>query len=651
MSRRRQKKSRPLTPGALLAADGLFAQKISGFTARAAQQAMADSIAEALAQGESLVCEAGTGTGKTYAYLVPALLSGKKVIVSTGTKPLQDQLFHRDLPTVCRTLGLSPNIALLKGRTNYLCQFRLQQSTQTGELFSSRDAAQHVQQIQTWAAQTESGDIAELSMIPEDAEIWPHITSTTDNCLGQTCPDFKTCHVLKARNQANQADLLVINHAVFFADMALHDAGFGELLPEVEAIILDEAHQLTEIAGNFFGTHFSSRQCSDLCKDSVRAERKEAGDTPAIAELGQALETALKEVHLNLQNLATRGAWQLLDLSHAFVGALQQLQSRLSALEAGLEQIAERGKALGHCYRRSHELGERLRSIVEQPPVAHTRWYERFPRNFVLHLTPLNIASRFQNYRAQRPQAWVFTSATLSVAASFEHFCAELGLEQARTQRWESPFDFRHAALLYVPQDLPEPQAPEYTRAVVEAALPVLQHSAGRAFLLFTSHRALQEAATQLTAKGLPWPLLIQGSMPRAALLARFRELGNAVLLGTGSFWEGVDVRGEALSCVIIDKLPFASPGDPVIEARIQYLRENGGNPFLEYQVPKAVIALKQGVGRLIRDVCDRGVLVICDPRLISKPYGRVFLDSLPPMPKTRFLETVGRFFQRPAGG
>lgn len=625
---------------------GVLAKKLSGFAPRRQQQEMAEAVAQALEQGHCLVSEAGTGTGKTFAYLVPALLSGKKVIISTGTKTLQDQLFQRDLPVVREALGVPVTVALLKGRANYLCPYRLRLSGQQGELFPDRETVSEFSEIVAWAKRTQSGDIMEMRGIPDDSAVWPMVTSTAENCLGQNCPDFKGCFVVKARKDANAADVLVINHHLFFADMALHEEGFGELLPGAEAVIFDEAHQLPHVASNFFGDSFSSRQCAELSHDSIQAERLELGDNPLIAERCQQMEKMATRLFKALGQKNQRSAWQVVAEDAKVQLALKELREALSDVEQILETVAERSKTLENSYRRSQELQQALFRITEYPPANHVQWFETFSHNFILHLTPLGIAQQFNKYRSTQNRSWIFTSATLSVGEDFSHFCRQMGLEgDVRSQRWDSPFDYRRAALLYVPQNLPEPRSEAYTAAVVNAALPVLEMSKGRAFFLFTSHRALQEAAEMLEDEGLDYPLLVQGRMPRAELLEQFRALGNAILLGTGSFWEGVDVRGEALSCVIIDKLPFASPGDPVMEARIKHLREQGGNPFIDYQVPQAVISLKQGVGRLIRDVTDRGVLMLCDPRLIDKPYGRIFLNSLPEMYKTRFADKVEKFF------
>jgi len=629
----------------VLGEDGLLAQVIPGFAARQSQQRMAEAVEYALDHCTTLVCEAGTGTGKTFAYLVPALLSERKIILSTGTKTLQDQLFQRDLPTVRKALGKPVSVALLKGRANYLCQARLSHHSHPRDLFGGNKLVNQWQMVKEWAGRTQSGDIAEVHQLSEQAEIWSHVTSTADNCTGQDCAHYNECFLLKARRKANEVDLVIVNHHLFFADLALREEGVGELLPGAEAVILDEAHQLAEIATHFFGTQFSARQVDDLVNDSIDAQHEEAADETDIQTAAYRLSDRVRDIRQALGEERQRAAFEPVRQNEALQNALQNTHDALASLIAILKTAKERGKKLANCSERAVQMAERLRMITHEPPDEHVAWFETFSRNFMLTLTPLNIANIFQSARQTDNRAWVFTSATLSVAEDFSHFTRELGLEDSTTLRLESPFDFRHHALFYVPEDLPQPSAEDFTARMVESALPVLHQSRGRAFLLFTSHRALNIAASLLEKAGLPYPLLVQGSQGRNLLLSQFRDHGNAILLGTSSFWEGVDVRGEALSCVIIDKLPFASPGDPILEARIQQARRNGGNPFTELQLPKAVITLKQGVGRLIRDVTDRGLLMLCDRRIVEKPYGRLFLDSLPPMPKTRKLDVVKRFF------
>ena len=631
------------TPAQLLGDDGPLARALPGFAPRAQQQAMAQAVAEALERAEVLVTEAGTGTGKTFAYLVPALLFNNKVIISTGTKHLQDQLFHRDLPQVREALKLSVRTALLKGRANYLCLHRLDLAVSDGRLPTRADVVD-LQKVSRWAGRTRHGDIAEVDEISEGAAIWPWVTSTADNCLGQECPRFSECYVLKARRAAQEADVVVVNHHLLLADMALKDEGFGELLPGAAAFIIDEAHQLPEVALQFFGTTLSSRQLTELCRDVVTEHAREAGDMPDLVRAAEALDHAAADTRIALGSASRRAPWREAAAQAAVMKNLRGTENALAHLQDLLRAAAPRGAGLNQCWQRSIALAERLAAFNETDHEQQVQWFETFARSFALHLTPFEIGNSFQNHVSRFKAAWVFTSATLAVGDDFSHFCASLGLDAARSARWDSPFDYQRNALLYLPQRMPLPAAPDYTAAVIEAALPVLRASEGRAFLLFTSHRALQEAAQRLRDV-LPYPLLIQGTAPRRELLHRFRELGNAVLLGTSSFWEGVDVRGEALSLVIIDKLPFASPGDPVLQARLDALRKRGGEPFRDAQLPQAVITLKQGVGRLIRDVNDRGVLMLCDPRLLSKSYGRVFLNSLPAMRRTRVLAEVEEFF------
>ena len=624
---------------------GLLACQVSGYSQRPQQQQMAQAVAEILDQGGVMVCEAGTGTGKTFAYLVPALLSGRKVIISTGTKNLQDQLFHRDLPLVRKALARPVSVALLKGRANYLCSHRLDQTLVEG-LRLSKEQYQQLQRIRSWSTGTRCGDIAEVSGIPEDASIWPHVTSNTDNCLGQECPGYQECHLVEARRRAQEADLVVVNHHLLCADMALKEEGFGELLPRADCLILDEAHQLPEVAGNFFGLSLSGRQLMDLARDSMLEYHQEAGDMPELLEQTDRLKLATRELRLAFGLESRRGPWTEIDANPAIEASLGRLREALSRLSELLQAMSGRGKGLESCLERSRELSGRLDTLgAESPDEAYIRWFETTRQSFRLNRTPLEVASLFQERMQSQQAAWIFTSATLAVGGSFEHFAAQLGLQEPHTHCWDSPFDYRNQALWYLPKQLPEPNSPVFNRRVSELSLPILQASRGRAFLLYTSHRALQEAAEYLQER-LDYPMLVQGTAPRTELVQRFRELGNAVLLGTYSFWEGIDVRGQALSCVIIDKLPFASPGDPVLQARVDALRRQGGNPFMSYQVPQAVIALKQGAGRLIRDERDRGLLVVCDPRLVSKAYGKLFVRSLPPMTKTQDLEVVKRFFE-----
>ena len=627
-----------------LGTDGALASEVPGFAPRPQQQQMAAAVEQALNAGEALIVEAGTGTGKTYAYLVPALLSGRKVIISTGTRHLQDQLFHRDLPTVRSALGVPLKAALLKGRSNYLCPHRLEITRAEGRL-PSRAQVSQLETIHDWSGRTVSGDIAEMSSIAEDSAIWPRVTSTADNCLGQQCEHLKNCHVIKARREAQDADLVVINHHLLCADLVLKEEGFGELLPGAEAFIIDEAHQLPETAARFFGVQLSSRQLLELAQDSRNEYINETAELEGLPEVAKQLEQAVAEVRLAMGEGELRAPWARLANNDRLQETLDALDSALGLLADALAEQSDRSRGLDNCYQRALKLQGLFNKTTQEPPENHVHWFETWRQSFRINLTPLDVAENFSSQRQELPSRWIFTSATLSVNGEFEHFARQLGLEAATSLQLDSPFDYQNNALFYLPRDLPEPNSPDFTDMMLDEAERVINASRGRAFLLFTSYRALHSANRRLKSS-CDFPLLVQGSAPRNELLERFRELGNAVLLGTSSFWEGVDVRGEALSCVIIDKLPFASPGDPVWQARIDALKARGGNPFMDEQLPHAVITLKQGVGRLIRDINDRGVLVLCDPRLVKKSYGRVFLNSLPDMRRTREFDDVQAFFE-----
>ncbi len=626
-----------------LGQNGPLAQLLPNFRAREQQQAMAAHVAATLREGGVALIEAGTGTGKTFAYLLPALLSGRKVLISTGSKALQDQILEKDIPLLLRVVGKPLQVSRLKGRANYLCLQRLQRFSNEGV---APLLAAPLGRVVDWAGRTRAGDIAEVSAVPEDSPVWPLVTSTRDNCLGSECPEYQRCHVVEARRQAQDADLLVVNHHLLFSDLALKANGMGDLLPRVEAMVLDEAHQITDLAGRYFGRQLSSHQLWEWARDSRAEALCEAADDAHLLQAAADVENATTAWRSELGAGEDRIIWALSAGSPQHV-AFMQLHRAVAELQQGLQQAAARGKGLEQCAARGASLQASVEFFLQHNAPEMVFWQEKRTRTVQLHATPLDVSAALQKFLLEPVEALVLTSATLRVGDSFANTERALGLIGASTFNAPSPFDYTRQALLYLPAGLPEPQHPAYTAACLEAAVPVIDASGGRTFFLFTSHRALQEAAIWLP-KHLDFPVLVQGSMPRSRLLDRFRSLGNAVLLGAASFWEGVDVQGEALSCVIIDKLPFANPSDPILRARTEQCQAAGGDPFRELQIPQAVIALRQGVGRLIRSEKDRGVLMLCDPRLRSKGYGRIFLESLPPMRRVTELTAVQQFWKAP---
>ncbi len=628
--------------------DGILAAHIEGYHERTQQLEMALAIEDAIEHNTQLVAEAGTGTGKTFAYLVPALLTGGKVIISTGTKNLQDQLFNRDLPNVHDALKVPVTVAMLKGRSNYVCHYHLERAANEGR-FASREDAKYLHIIKNFAENTKTGDKSELTDVPENATIWANVTSTRDNCLGADCNFYKECFVMEARKQALAADVVVVNHHLFFADVMLRDEGVAELLPSANTVIFDEAHQLPDVAGLFFGEDVSTSQLIELARDCTNAHLSLAKDCIELGEAIPLLEKACKDFRLVFAYEGSRMPVQKALALKGFGDAFEHMKNRLEALAAVLETQASRDPLLEKCWQRSMDLAHLLRRWISAENDNLVRWVEVFTQSVQLHATPLSVAEGFGKQLNAQPRAWIFTSATLAVKNDFSHYLAQMGLQHAHTAAWQSPFNYQQQALFYVPPDMPDPNHPSYSSCVAAATLPVLRASGGRAFVLSTSLRAMREIHALLkeafAENGIESPLLLQGDSSRTELLDRFRKLGNAVLVGSQSFWEGVDVRGEALSVVIIDKLPFAPPDDPVLSARVDKLNAEGKNAFMEYQLPYSVITLKQGAGRLIRDENDRGVLMICDPRLISKSYGRKIWQSLPPFRRTRSLADVEAFF------
>ncbi|MBT8100283.1 MAG: ATP-dependent DNA helicase [Gammaproteobacteria bacterium] len=602
---------------------------------------MAEAVAETIAGLDRLVVEAGTGTGKTFAYLLPALQSGRKTIISTGTKALQDQLYHRDLPLIGKAVGRPVTTALLKGRANYLCLHRLDQTDDVGPALRA-----DLKAVREWRHRTRHGDRAELTDVAEDSAIWPVVTSTVDNCLGQKCPAYSSCHVVNARRAAQEADLVVVNHYLLLADLAMKEEGFVEFLPGAEAIILDEAHQIPDLAVQFFGVSIGSRELEKLLEETRAATV--GFNQPELTRRVDDLDTAIRVFRAEAPR--TEGRHQLEQVIDDLREPLQSLRGALHDLDQLIAEISDASPDLDQLHLRLLGSMERLAVLSSDESWEGLRWLEINPRSLRLNLTPLDVSATLRGLIENDQQAWVFTSATLAVGEDFGHFTSRMGINNVKSLTFPSPYAVEENGLVYLPPHLPQPSDAGHTGAVLEAVAPLLEMTAGGMFCLFTSHRALNNARKWFRShKALLGgrKLLVQGSAPRDDLLRRFRDAGNAVLLGTGSFWEGVDVRGQALTIVAIDKLPFASPSDPLMMARLEYIRREGGNGFAEHQLPQAVLAMKQGVGRLLRDQNDFGVIVLCDPRLDSKSYGRMFLQSLQPMPVSRSQDEVAAFLAR----
>ncbi len=615
---------------AVLGEQGIIAEHIPGFQPRQAQIDMARQIAEAIESGESRIIEASTGIGKSFAYLTPAFLSEGKVLISTGTKTLQDQLFHKDIPLISKTMVSGKQIALLKGRSNYACPYRIRKHRQLRR-FQTRELAPVFDALSEWVATTRTGDIAEFSGIAENESLWFFATSNADNCLGAECPDYEDCFVAKARRKAQDADVIVINHHLFFSDQALKEQGFGELLPEIDLLIFDEAHQLPDVASNFYGRGITLRQLELLIKDSVDAQLREAPESKDFQTLCDANQKALADFRLLLGRFAERGEWRNIEHAPHLKQGLAEWREQLDALETRLDELRPRGKELSACHARLEAYRQTLEDFLAPPP-AFVNWYEWNSHSFRLMLSPVDVSRQFRDQLGRCDyRSVIFTSATLSAGDRFDYFARRLGIEETPACRFESPFDYARQARLFLPPDLPAPHAEAFFPAFTSLCCDLIAASGGNAFLLFTSYRMLQMTARQLRRE-LRNPLFVQGEQQRSELLEEYLKTPHAVLLGTSSFWEGIDVKGDKLQLVIIDKLPFKSPGDPVYKRRLQYAAEQGLNAFTDVQVPEATIALRQGVGRLIRDASDRGLVMLADERLRSKPYGKRILDSLPPM-------------------
>ena len=626
---------------AAFAADGPLARHDPRYLPREVQQRLAAEVARALEDQSALVAEAGTGVGKTFAYLVPLLLSGKRAMVSTATKSLQDQLYLRDLPRLLAALEVPVRLALLKGRSSYLCKHRLGQARESATL-PDRFAVRALARVESWAMATVSGDLAEMEGLDDRSPIIPLVTSTRENCLGAECPQFASCHVMLARREAMAADLVVVNHHLFFADMALRDSGVAELLPTVDAAVFDEAHQLVEAGVQFLGSTLGSGQILDLARDMLACGLQHARGQRPWAELHSALDRAARELRLQCAGSLTevRGIiklrWDERAADGALQGALAGVADAAQAVRQALQGVVDAAPDFTRLLERAGELTALVEQFDGEPPDGRVRWIDLSTHQVRLVESPLHIRDMLSQQRQASPKAWIFTSATLGDDDALSWFTASTGLEDATTLRVGSPFDYPNHARLWIPARMPKPNESAHPAAVGLAAARCARALGGRTFVLTTTLRVLPLVAESLRAAleraGVSMQLLVQGSQPRRALLQQFGDGAGSVLLGSQSFWEGIDMPGDALQCVLIDKLPFPPPNDPLVEARVRQLRNRGQDPFNAYFVAEAAVSLKQGAGRLIRTESDRGLLVICDPRMRQMGYGQRLRAALPPM-------------------
>ncbi|MDE3996999.1 ATP-dependent DNA helicase [Glaesserella parasuis] len=624
--------------------EGTLSQNIHGFRPRDAQLEMAQAVGREVKCAKSAVIEAGTGTGKTFAYLVPALLSGKKTIISTGSKNLQDQLFNRDLPTIQKALKYKGKVALLKGRANYLCLERLDQVIAMG-VVGDKSVLADLAKVRKWHTGTKTGDLSECITIAEDSPILPQLVSTAESCLGSDCPNYKECYVVQARRKALEADVVVVNHHLFCADMAVKETGFGELIPDAELIIFDEAHQLPDIASQYFGQSLTSRQLFDICKDSNIVYRTELKDLAQLGKASDHLQKVVQDFRLLLGDGNKRGNLREILQDPKVVEGFAKLNENIDFLSEVVKKSLGRSETLDKIFERLAEVKAQLKRLGDTSVVGYCYWYEINGRSFGLHITPLTVADKFGEQMRANQVGWIFTSATLEVGGKFDHFCQRLGIENAEQMVLQSPFDYANQSLLCVPRYLPDTNKSHTLTELGQLLKPVIEANNGRCFLLCTSYFMMRGLADFLREQS-SLSVLLQGETSKSRLLEKFVAEPNSVLVATQSFWEGIDVRGDALSLVIIDKLPFTAPDEPLLKARMEDCKLQGGDPFNDIQIPEAVITLKQGVGRLIRDVTDRGAVIICDSRLVMRQYGSTFLKSLPPSKRTRDLAKVLTFLK-----
>ena len=640
---------------AVFAPGGPLSVALDGFEARAGQLEMAAAVADVFADGGILLAEAGTGTGKTLAYLVPAILSRQRVLVSTGTKNLQEQIYFKDLPVLKDTLGIPFTATYMKGRGNYLCLHRFD-ALKDSPAIRSREDAIAIECIDEWKGHTETGDRAEMDDLPEDLALWPDIAATSENCIGADCPRFSDCFVTRMRQRAAESDVVIVNHHLLCADASVRQSAFGEVIPSCSYAIVDEAHQLEDVATQYFGRSISNYRFDDYARDVDRAiSTRQIPDPDSADTLRSEIDTVRDGARLFF------GTLQMLRFDVTKTGAESRIRvtapilervandaamlvRALEAVEATItltKDVSEDVIALG---RRAAELRDDVRFLVRADDPGHVYYMDIRGRGVFLRASPIDVSDVIREMLLDRMTATVLTSATLTVDGRFDYIKGRLGIRRAHEARLTSEFDYTRQAILYLPKNMPDPRSPQFAAAAGREVIEILRRTDGRAFVLFTSYANLK-LVHQLAAAALSYPMLVQGTAPRSALLRDFKATPNAVLFATSSFWQGVDVVGESLSCVIIDKLPFASPGDPITSARIEAINADGGNAFGEYQIPLAVLALQQGLGRLIRHRTDRGVLAVLDPRLRTMGYGRRFLASLPPAPVTHDIESIDKFF------